>query len=149
MFQNALTFVTDPAVLYWLVGFSVIMFFVTLFGIPIIVSQIPEDYFLHKRKTIHTQHLITRIVVSVIKNIIGLVLLVGGFIMIFLPIPIGAAAIMMGIFIMDFPGKKRLERIIVRNKKIFATINWMRKKARKKPLIIPTTSNSKKGQSPK
>lgn len=148
MFQEVLTLVTNPVVLYWLAIISVIMFLVTLFGIPIIVSQIPEDYFLYNKKTTSIKHPIARIVIIVGKNIVGLILLLGGFIMLFTPGQ-GLLFIIIGIFLMDFPGKKRLELIIIKNKKILAATNRMRKKAHKKPLIIPTTSNSKKGQSPK
>jgi len=48
----------------------------------------------------------------------------------------GLLTILFGIALLDFPGKYRLERRIVSYPKVLNSINWIRKKANKKPLVI-------------
>jgi hypothetical protein len=38
--------------------------------------------------------------------------------------------------LVDYPGKFRLERKLVKTPAIFNSLNWLRKKAKKPPLVI-------------
>jgi hypothetical protein len=44
---------------------------------------------------------------------------------------------LVGLGLSDFPGKYRLERKIIANKKIFKALNWIRKRAGVPPLRYP------------
>jgi hypothetical protein len=48
----------------------------------------------------------------------------------------GIITIFIGLILVDFPGKKRLLFYILRNPLVLSTINWIRKKNRKKDLKI-------------
>jgi len=71
----------------------------------------------------------------VAKNLLGLVLLIMGILMLVLPGQ-GLLTILFGIALIDFPGKYKLERHLISYPKVLNSINWIRKKANKKPLLI-------------
>lgn len=117
---------------------SVATFFLSLIIVPMVIVRIPEDYFaVGKRKTIHWQGLnpLLRTCLLIIKNIAGLVFLVMGILMLVLPGQ-GLLTILFGIALLDFPGKSKLERRLISYPKVLSSINWVRKKAKRKPLIL-------------
>jgi len=124
LIQNYLT----PGVLWSLTISSAIMAVGSLFMMPFILCKLAPDYFKGEKS-----HLITRIktssplksLVLILKNILGVVLVLAGVLMLFLPGQ-GLLTILIGMVMMDFPGKFKLERRIVSNPKVLATINWMR-----------------------
>ena len=48
----------------------------------------------------------------------------------------GILTIIVGIILVDFPMKYRLERWLVSRKKVLKSMNWLRKRANKKPLKL-------------
>jgi hypothetical protein len=64
----------------------------------------------------------------VLKNALGVVLLLGGIVMLFLPGQ-GLLTMFLGIVLMDFPGKFRLERYLISRGPVLKSINWIRRKA--------------------
>lgn len=125
----------------WLIVFglfSIATFILSLLIIPIIIVKIPEDYF-SSNKQQSTQWLginpLLRSFLTVLKNLAGLVLLIMGVLMLVLPGQ-GLLTILFGIALLDFPGKHKLVRRIVSYPKLLNSINWIRKKANKKPLLV-------------
>ncbi|PID45453.1 MAG: hypothetical protein CSB47_08600 [Proteobacteria bacterium] len=117
---------------------SVITFVLTLLLVPVVVVRIPEDYFSDDYRHVSRlaqYHPVLRYVLILLKNLLGLVLLVMGVLMLVLPGQ-GLLTIFFGIALMDFPGKFKLERKLVSYPKILHSINWIRKKANRKPLVI-------------
>ena len=49
----------------------------------------------------------------------------------------GILTILVGITLLNFPGKRRLELRIVRQRRVLRAINWMRAKAKRPPLVLP------------
>ena len=47
-----------------------------------------------------------------------------------------AASVLIGAMLMHFPGKRRLELALVRQKALLRALNWMRRKAKKPPLVV-------------
>ena len=79
---------SNETIIWWLVATSAFTFFASLILVPIIVVRIPADYFVYKKRhptpPVRYPPLL-RIVVLVIKNVIGLILFCAGVIMIFFP----------------------------------------------------------------
>ena len=48
----------------------------------------------------------------------------------------GLLSILVGIMLMDLPGKYKVERAIIRKEKVLSTINWLRAKAHRPPLQV-------------
>ena len=125
----------------WLIIFglvSVVTFVLSLLLIPVIIVRIPEDYFRRdKRENLRWKRVnpAFRWCLTVMKNLLGLILLIMGILMLVLPGQ-GLLTILFGIALLDFPGKYKLERRIIAYPKVLNSINWIRKKAQKKPLLI-------------
>ena len=134
-------FSVAPLQFEWLVVIgiaSAVMFLLSLVIVPIIIVRIPDDYFRRSERKIHPwakHHPILRCSLVIGKNILGLVLLIMGILMLVLPGQ-GLLTMLFGIALMDFPNKYRLERRIVQIPSVLKSINWIRKKAKHKPLVI-------------
>ena len=109
--------------------FSFVLFVAMILFTPYLVGKIPHDYFINsiydKNKTIFF--------IVLLKNLMGIILLLLGFIMLFTPGQ-GIITILLGLMIMQFPGKRKLEKKIIANKKVLKILNWLRAKNNKKPL---------------
>ena len=128
--------------LIWILGsISVLTFFGTLLILPLILIRIPPDYFVHTRKERHPSTgkgvLILRLLLMGGKNITGFLLITMGFIMLFIPGQ-GLLTILAGVFLMNFPGKRKMEISLISHNSILNGINRIRRKAGKENLIRPS-----------
>jgi hypothetical protein len=64
------------------------------------------------------------------------VLLVGGLLMLLMPGQ-GLLTIAVAVMLLDFPGKFRLQRWLVKRESVWRTINWLRNRAKRQPLKRP------------
>ncbi len=132
----------SPAVLVGLTIFSVVTFVASLIGVPYFLSRLPADYFSARerealglpegpRPRAHT-------VLRILRNLLGFILILLGIVMLVLP---GQAllTILIGVLLMDFPGKRRFERWLVARPQVLKTLNALRRRAGKPP-IEPRTS---------
>ena len=129
---------THHELMSWSVVISLSTFLVTLFAVPMLVIHIPEKYFLHhKRITLNNPKGVIgfRLVYRVLKNILGVFFVLIGLIMLFLPGQ-GLLSILIGVMLTNFPGKFKVERAIIRQKKVLSSINWLRAKAHRPPLQV-------------
>ena len=128
-------FSTD--VLLWLFVLSIAGFVASLIAIPFILVKLPADYFDERRprKWMENHHPILRLTGRLIKNAMGVVLLLAGIAMLFLPGQ-GVLTILIGISMVDFPGKRALERRLISQPAVLQTINKLRAKFRHPPLIM-------------
>lgn len=127
------------AMAWWLGIVSIVMFVGTLLLVPVLVVKIPEDYFTDRKRHIGKwdhHHVALRWTLIVLKNIVGALLIVAGIAMMMLPGQ-GAITLLIGVVLLDFPGKFRLERWIIGKKPVHRAINWIRKKRHHPPLQIP------------
>jgi hypothetical protein len=72
----------------------------------------------------------------VLKNALGIVLVVAGLVMLIVPGQ-GLLTIAVGLMLIDFPGKYRLERWLATRRPVWRSINWLRKRAGRAPLSRP------------
>ena len=121
-----------------MVGASITTFIATLIVVPWAIVRIPADYFAHERrfrKQSSERNGILSVALLIGKNLLGVVLIAAGFVMLVLPGQ-GMLTILLGIVLMDVPGKYRLERWIVARPPVFRSINWLRLRAGKAPLVL-------------
>ena len=113
---------------YWLALSSIILLIISILVIPIIIARIPADYFIAPHRKFKTEAFsLSKFLLRLIKNIIGVFLLICGIIMLITPGQ-GLLTILAGLFITDFPGKYRLERRLVQKPVILRALNWIRRK---------------------
>ena len=125
-------------VIWWLVAGSIAMFVGSLLAVPAIIVRLPADYFCYEaRHRARPQGSVRSIywVWLVAKNIAGLIFILAGMAMLVLPGQ-GLISILLGLSLTNFPGKYRLERFLISRPAILRSVNWIRRKADKDPLII-------------
>ena len=130
---------TYKELLGWIVLASIAILVVSAISLPWLVAWIPEDYFagdIRPPSKFAKHHPAIRLSLFIIRNLFGLLLIVAGIAMLFVPGQ-GLLTIAAGILLVDFPNKHQVERRIVQNEKVWKSINWLRNKAKAKPLIRP------------
>ncbi len=123
----------------WLVTLSVVTFVGTLIAIPMIVVRIPEDYFRGRRRhrpSWWEQHPAYRLASLIVKNVVGWLFIIIGIAMLLLPGQ-GIITMVVGLMLIDFPGKFLLERWLARRRLLMRAMNWMRSRAGRPPLRAP------------
>jgi len=117
---------------------SVVSFLATLLIIPWIVLRIPADYFSTPRRVslvASDAHPSLKIVVLIVKNLLGVAVVLLGIAMLVLPGQ-GLLTILIGVVLIDFPGKYRFQRWLISREPVLRSANWLRKRGEKKPLEI-------------
>ncbi len=128
----------NETLLWWLAGTSLLTFIATLLLVPLLLTNLPADYFCHGKR--HRapwahHHPLIRGVLLIGKNILGTLFFMAGLLMLFLPGQ-GLLTMVMGIVLLDLPGKYRLESWLISRRPILRGINWLRLRAGKPLLII-------------
>lgn len=124
---------------YWVGGLalaSLAMFVLTLVAIPAIVIRLPANYFCYERRPHHLPqkgYLVLYLLALGVKNVLGAVFVLMGVVMLVLPGQ-GVLSILVGMSLLNFPGKFRVERFIATRKPVRKTLNWIRNQAGKPPL---------------
>ena len=120
-----------------LTALSIIFFVGSLIAIPFILVRLPADFFDIRvpRPWMEDHHPVLRVLGHLIKNVVGAIFLFVGFLMLFLPGQ-GILTMLIGISMLDFPGKRKLEAKLIGQPAVLNTINGMREKFGKPPLII-------------
>ena len=113
---------------------SVASFVASLLFCTLVVAYLPSDYFLPHRHSSRIKQPVLRIGLKCVKNLFAVVLIIVGLIQIPLPGQ-GVLTVLIGIIISDIPGKRRLERRIIRSPMVFATANRIRSRF-KRPLLV-------------
>lgn len=114
---------------------SVVSFLGSIVVVPFIVAKLPTDYFIRPAKPLGELSPI-RIVARILKNLLGLLFLLSGFVMLFIPGQ-GILTILLGLSLLDFPGKHRIQIRILRSTHVQKLVQWCRKRAGRQPLQIP------------
>ena len=125
--------------LAWLGVVAVLSWVITLFAVPLFVARIPVDYFTrgHRHPLYEDSlHPVIGWVLASIKNILGALLLAAGLVLLFTPGQ-GVLTILIGLMLLNFPGKYAAERWVVSRPGVMRSLNWMRQKVGKPPLDAP------------
>ena len=127
----------SPATLEFLFALSIVSFVGSLIAIPWILVRLPQDYFCerHPRTWLKDHHPVLRFIALAVKNVVGWILLLGGIAMLFLPGQ-GLLTILIGVSLMDFPGKRTIERKLISRPVVLQAINRIRQRFDRPPLLI-------------
>jgi len=104
---------------------------------------LPEDCFLrlHAKERGRSIYSLSGVTLFLVRNLLGLLLLLAGIAMLFLPGQ-GLLTILMGVLLISFPGKDKLVDNLVCRPKIQQSMDWFRKKRGKPPFIWPQKENN-------
>jgi hypothetical protein len=114
---------------------SVALLVGSLVALPWMVARIPVDYFESGADERRRAELRSHPVRTVLRNLFGAVLVITGLAMLVLPGQ-GLLTILAGIFFLDFPGKRRVERWIVASGPVLRALNGIRRRAGRPPLRV-------------
>jgi hypothetical protein len=133
---------SNDELLWWLFVTSVVTFLMTPIVVGWLVVRVPTDYFTARRRRAPTWwHTYPRLrpVMLAAKNVLGIVLLLAGLVMLVIPGQ-GVLTMVVGLMLIDFPGKFRLERWLATRQPVWRSINWLRRRAGCAPLERPQVS---------
>ena len=121
----------------WGLLFTVVTIIASYGLIVIGMIKIPADYFssTYVREINSDKHFSVRWAAFIIKNTVGFLLIIAGTIMIFTPGP-GVPTILLGLIMMDIPGKRPLEARLINRPMVLSAVNDLRAKYNKPPLIM-------------
>ena len=120
-------------------GDTFITFTISLAIVSFIMVKIPADYFKedHPRELLSDKPPAVRWLLVVAKNLLGLVLVVLGILMSIPGVPgQGILTILLGIMLLDFPGKQDLERKLVSRPRVRDAIDKLRQRFGKPKLQL-------------
>ena len=135
MIEEWRAFVTANAEWFLLGSFAGLV--IGLLVTPILVTRIPPDYFSHRRRhTIEHSFPVLNLLLLATTNVVGATLAIVGLALLFLPGQ-GLLTLLLGLMIMNYPGKFTLERWLVQRPHVLPALNWLRARRGHPPLESP------------
>ena len=126
--------------LFLLGSLSIFILIISVFMMVLIISFLPEDYFKSENRNLisrvqNSRYPLLKLLVLITKNFFGILLLLSGILMLVLPGQ-GILTIITGLVFMDYPGKYKFERKLLRQKGVINSINWIRSRLSKPSLKV-------------
>ena len=122
-----------------LVGlFSLLTFLLSLIAVPWLIGRMSPEFFLSHRQVVdarHRRHPLLALGIFILRNGIGFGLLLAGLAMLVLPGQ-GLLTMLIGVCVMDFPGKHILVERVIRARQVQQALNWIRRKQGKEPFLF-------------
>ncbi len=132
----------DPlleTLLLWASGLSLVGVVATVIGVPWVVARLPQDYFNQSHRAVWRSSAdepwFARVLGGV-KNVLGAVLVLLGVVMLVTPGQ-GLLTLLVGLLLMNFPGKYQLERWLVQRPGVLRALDWLRGRSGQPPLDPP------------
>lgn len=116
----------------------IILYIASIVLVPWMLILLPSDYFAHEERETclwKGDSVLIKSLLIFLKNLVGLILLLAGIAMLFLPGQ-GILTIVAGLFLMDFPYKFKIEKWIIGHQVVLKTFNKIRQKANKEPFTL-------------
>jgi hypothetical protein len=119
-------------------SFAVASAVVSLFVAGYVLGRLPEDFFVNDAARVtRVRHPVLRVLWIGLRNVLGWCLVALGVVLSLPGVPgQGILTILMGVVLVDFPGKYGVERWIVSRSFVSAAINKLRAKLGRPPLIV-------------
>jgi hypothetical protein len=123
----------------WGVVIFVITFSVSLAIVSFILVKIPATYFKddHPRDFLGNRHPTLRLLGNIGKNVLGVLLVILGIVLSLPGVPgQGILTILLGVMLLDFPGKRRLEYKLISRPSVLNAVNRLRHRFGKPALVL-------------
>ena len=122
--------------IFWLGSVSLFIFLFSLLSMKWLAGMIPSDYFIKRNPSkLKQSNILLWCLILLTKNILGYSLIIGGIMMLVLPGQ-GLFTIIIGLMLSNYPGKYFIEKRFVEIPAILKSINWLRAKSNKPPIIL-------------
>lgn len=120
----------------WLFALGIGSLVLTVILVPVVVVRLPADYFVASGKAAHHHRTPLGWCARIGKNLLGGVFVLAGIAMLVLPGQ-GLLTILIGLLLVEFPGKRRLELSVVRRPAIRRFLDRMRQRHGHAPFVVP------------
>lgn len=119
-------------------GLFALTFVISVGAVAAVIVRLPADYFRDDYVSpLAEQHPVVRWIGVVVKNAAGALLVVLGLLLSLPGIPgQGLLTILIGVMLLDFPGKRRIERRLISRPRVLAGVNALRARFGKAPLRL-------------
>lgn len=121
--------------LVWLGVLSLASGVVTVSLLPVVVLRLPADYFVASRQDLAQRRGPLLWIEHTLRNVVGVLFVLAGIAMLVLPGQ-GLLTILIGLLLVDFPGKRALELRMVRQPRLLAFLNGLRTRRGKPPFRV-------------
>lgn len=121
------------------VGLFVGSLLLSFLSIGIVMVKIPENYFSshYQQDFLPNSPWLVRWGAVILKNILGIILVIIGIILSLPGVPgQGILTILLGLIMLDIPGKRPIEARIIKRPTILAAVNDLRARYKKPPLVM-------------
>lgn len=105
---------------------------------PVLLTRMRSDYFVPgapPADSLGARHPTARFLVKLLKNLLGVTLLLAGIVMLILPGQ-GVLTLLAALALLDLPGKRRVERAVARWRPVRRALHWLRKRAGRPPFDL-------------
>jgi Putative transmembrane protein (PGPGW) len=125
--------------LLWISIGSGVCILIGAIAFPWIIIHMREDAFSNTARPswLDQKPVTVRVPLRVLKNLLGLVLILLGLAMLVLPGQ-GVLCIVLGIMLVDIPRKERLQHWILGKRKVMDSLNWLRQTFHRPPFEPPS-----------
>jgi len=113
----------------WVLILTAVLLVGSIVACVVVIVRLPRDHFVNPPEE-------PKGAVAIVRNVLGVILILGGIAMLVLPGQ-GVLAILAGVLLTTFKGKQKLARRIVQKPKVEKALQWIREKAHRPPLEIP------------
>lgn len=120
---------------------GLVMAIASAVALPWLLVRLPEDYFVSVKKTQPDRSPFGWLV-WLLRNTLAIVLFIAGLLMLVLPGQ-GLLMILISLGVSTLYHKYSLERAIIRRKPVFDTVNWIRKRYHRRPMIHPDSTTQR------
>jgi hypothetical protein len=117
---------------------AIVLSAISVIVVPLLIALLPSDYFLgDEAPEMRWQraHPLARRTLRVLRNLLGVLLVIAGVVMLVLPGQ-GLLTMLVGLGLVEFPGKRRAEVWFVSRRGVLRALNWIRARARRPPLAV-------------
>jgi len=120
-----------------LFGISVATLIMTFIMLPVMITRLPQNYFVSdERPSPLSRILIVHWILMALKNALGFAFVLLGIVLLFLPGQ-GLLTLIIGLTIMNYPGKFAIERWLAMRPHVLPALNWLRTRYGQPPLDQP------------
>jgi hypothetical protein len=119
------------------IGLGVATAIISLVVVGFVIARLPHDYFVNPeaRRPID-RHPVLKVILCVLRNLFGYFLILLGVVLSFPGVPgQGLLTILMGILLIDFPGKHHAERWLLMRRGVLTAVNRFRTRVGQPPLL--------------
>lgn len=138
--QAVAAWMLQPIVLTLLVSTSVVLFVLSVIGLPLVLTRMPTDFFSRPERRrlelAERERPVWYVVLRGLKNALGGVLLLLGLLMLVVPGQ-GLVTILVALSLLDLPGKRRLQRWVISRPVVHRPVNELRRRAGRPALELP------------